>query len=80
MKNFLGDKMKKIDSKHDPTNLTFDTYDYTECFKKEHEESPDIPPMSPLEVDEEKVKEGAGNKILTLNKLLTRLTVLSAQI
>ena len=36
--------------------------------------------MPPLEGDDEKVKEEKGLKILTQNKLLTRLRVLSAQI
>ena len=36
--------------------------------------------MPPLEGDEEKVKEGKGLKILTSNKLLTRLPILLAQI
>ena len=35
--------------------------------------------MPPLEVDEE-VKEGKGLKVLTRNKLLTRLLILLAQI
>ena len=35
--------------------------------------------MPPPEGDEEKVKEGNGLKILTPNKLLTRLTILLAQ-
>ena len=36
--------------------------------------------MPPLEGDEEKVKEGKGLKILTPNKLLTKLPILLAQI
>ena len=36
--------------------------------------------MPPLEGDEEKVKEGKGLKILTSNKLLSRLPILLAQI
>ena len=36
--------------------------------------------MQPLESDEEEVKMGKGIKILTPNKLLTRLSVLLAQI
>ena len=34
--------------------------------------------MPPLERDEEKLKEGKGLKILTPNKLLTRLPILLA--
>ena len=40
----------------------------------------DIPPMRPLEVDKEEVKEGKWIKVLTPNKLLNRLQVLLAQI
>ena len=36
--------------------------------------------MPPLEGDEEEVREGKGFKILALNKLLTRLPILLAQI
>ena len=36
--------------------------------------------MPPLEGDEEEVKEGKALKVLTLNKLLTRLPILLAQI
>ena len=36
--------------------------------------------MSPLQGDEEKVKEGKGLKVLTPNKILTRLSILLAQI
>ena len=44
------------------------------------DENNDIPDMPPLEGDEEEVKEGKGLKILTPNKLLTRLPTLLAQI
>ena len=43
------------------------------------EESVDLSNMPSPEGDEEKVKEGNGLKILTPNKLLTRLTILLAQ-
>ena len=43
------------------------------------EESIDLIGIPPLEVDE-KVKERKGLKILTPNKLLTRLSILLAQI
>ena len=43
------------------------------------EECVDLPDMSPLEGDEE-VREGKELKILTLNKLLTRLPISLAQI
>ena len=45
-----------------------------------NKESTDIPPIPQLEGDEEEVKEGKGLKILTGNKLLTRLPILLAQI
>ena len=41
----------------------------------------DIPPLPPLEGDEEEeVKEGKGIKILTPNKLLAKLPILLAQV
>ena len=43
------------------------------------EESEDLPPMPPLEGDEEELKEGKGLKILNPNKLLIRLPILLAQ-
>ena len=73
---------------YNPINLFLETYNYDVWF--ESEESPDktktnkksthLPPMPPLEEDQEEVKEGKGLKILTPNKLLTRLPVLLAQI
>ena len=60
--------------------LALDAYDYEEQFKKECEETVDMPPMPPLEGDEEKynsapstsskyVKRGKGINILTPKKL-----------
>ena len=46
-------------------------------YEEEYNDLSDIPP---LESDEEEVREGKGLKILTPNKLLTRLTILLAQI
>ena len=43
-------------------------------------ESVDLSDKPLLEGDEEEVKEGKGLQILTLNKLLTSLTILLAQI
>ena len=73
---------------YNPINLFLETYNYDVWF--ESEESPDktktnkksthLPPMPPLEKDQEEVKEGKGLKILTPNKLLTRLPILLAQI
>ena len=47
---------------------------------KEEPEDDDLPPMPPLEGDQEEVKKGKGLTILTPNKLLTSLPVLLAQI
>ena len=44
------------------------------------EDDEDLSDMPPLEGEEEEVKEEKGLKILTLNKLLTRLPILVAQI
>ena len=57
--------------KQTPNNV----YDYYEWYKEK--ELDDLPP---LEGDKEEVKEGKGLKILTPNKLLTRLPILLAQI
>ena len=52
------------------------------CGKEESsdEKSTDLPPMPILEGDGEEVKEGKGLKLVTPNKLLTRLPILLAQI
>ena len=39
-----------------------------------------LPPMPPLEVNEEEVKEGKGSQKLTPIKLLTKIPILLAQI
>ena len=55
-------------------------YDYDEWFiEEELDDEEELDGMAPPEGDEE-VKEGKGLKILTPNKLLTRLPVLLAQI
>ena len=87
MNTRLLQKKKKVGNIYNPINLFLETYNYV-CF--ESEESPDttktneksthLPPMPPLEEDQEEVKEGKGLKILTPNQLLTRLPVLLAQI
>ena len=76
-------------NKYDPINLFLGTYDYIFCFqneestdttaRKSNEESIDLSDMLPLAGDEEEVKEEKGLKILTPNKLLTRLPMLLAQ-
>ena len=77
-------KEKNIEFKYNPNYLFLKTYNYDPWFKNEEstdkEESISLSDMPPLEVDEEEVKEGKGLKILTPNKLLTRLPILLAQI
>ena len=78
-------KRNKMQPKYDHDNLFLEIYSYDEWF--ENEESTDKRresdreefDMAPLEGDEEEVKEGKGLKLLTPNKLLTRLTILLAQ-
>ena len=65
-----------MDPKYDCINLTLDSYDDKEWLIRDDEESADLPSMSPLERDEEKVKEGKELKILTANKPFTKLPVL----
>ena len=47
---------------------------------RQKKDDEDLSAMPPLEGDEEKVKKGKALKILTPNKLLTRLPILLAQI
>ena len=47
---------------------------------RQKKDDEDLSAMPPLECDEEKVKKGKALKILTPNKLLTRLPILLAQI
>ena len=71
--DFSEDERSKMDLTYHPNNFTFDVYDYEEWCK---EKSDDLT----VKDNEEEVKEEAGMKILTPNKLLTRLPVLLAQI
>ena len=81
-------KKGKLGNKYDPINLFLETYNYNVWFENEElsdatktdEKSTDLPPMPPLESDEEEAKERKRSKILTPNKLLTRLSTLLAQI
>ena len=81
----LSDATKrKLGYKYDPRRLFLEGYDYSvrSGSKDEFtdkEESADLSDIPRLEGDEE-VKEGKGLKILTPNKLLTRLLVVLAQI
>ena len=84
--NYLPDaKRTNMGRKYDPTNLILDAYNYDKWYteeseystaKNDEEELDDLPPLE----DYKEVKEGRGLKILTTNKLLTRLSVLLAQI
>ena len=77
-------RKKKLGNKYDPKNVFLKGYDYRVWLEEltDKEESTDIPPMPPLplEGDEEEVKEETGLEILTPNKLLSRLSILLAQI
>ena len=70
--------------KYDPINLYLETYSYGGWYENEEltdkKESVDLCDMPTLEGDEEEIKEGKGLKILTPNKLPTRLPILLAQI
>ena len=61
------------------SDLFFDDYNYDDCFLPPLEGDENVPPMPPL-VGDEQEKEEKGIKLLTSNKLLTRLPVLLAQI
>ena len=87
-KKALSDAKKiKLGNKYDPINLLFKAYNYDVWFESEEspdttktdKKSTDFPPMQLLEGDEE-VKEGNWFKILTSNKLLTRLSISLAKI
>ena len=86
----LSDAQKgELGNKYDPINLFLETYNYHVWFENEEsadmarksdkKESVDLCDIPPLEGDEEEVTEGKGLKILTPNKLLTRLLILLAQ-
>ena len=53
-------------------------YDYEEWYQKESDDSTVKDDLPPLEGDEKKVNDRKGLKILSPNKLLTRLSVLLA--
>ena len=78
-------KRNKMKYKHDPIKLILETYKYDVWFENEEftdkeelndqEESTDTTRKSDIEL-----KEGTRLKILSPNKLLTRLSILLAQI
>ena len=75
---------KNIELKYDLINLFLETYNYDLWFENEEptdwEKSVDLSDIPPLEGVEEEVKEGKGLEHLTPHKLLTKLSILSAQI
>ena len=87
-RQWIHDKKRKLGNKYDPINLFIEKYNYDVWLESEEspnttktdEKSTDLPPMLPLEGDDEEVKEGKRLKILTPKKFLTRLPVLLAQI
>ena len=71
--------------KFKPISLKIKGYDYCILYngtsdEDYEEEYVDLFDTPPLESDEEEVKEGKGLKILTPNKLLSRFSMLLAQI
>ena len=73
-------KRRKIDSKYAPAHLTLDEYYYSEWYNNKSVDKKESDDLRPLEGSEEEVKEEKGLKILTPKKLLTRLSILLAQI
>ena len=57
-----------------------DKYLFDTSLPSTDDDSDEFIDMLPLESDEEEVKEGKGLKVLTSNKLLTRLPMLLAQV
>ena len=80
-------KKRKFSNKYDSINSFLEACNYDVWFESEEssdttktdKKSTDLPPMPPLEGDEEEVKEGKGLKILLPNKFLTRFPILLAQ-
>ena len=75
--NELSDaKRDNLHQKFKPRNLKLKGYDYDEWFTEEQlDDEEKLDDLPPLEGDEQ-VKEGKGLKVLTRNKLLTRLSIL----
>ena len=78
MNTRLFQMLKKMGNKCNSINLFQKSIDTTR--KSDKEESVDLSEIPPTEGDKEEVKEEKGLKILTPNKLLTRLPILLAQI
>ena len=79
-----ANKKKKWSAKHSFKNLALDDYDYLELTEEKSTNEInfffDFTFMSPLEGNEEEIKEGTGIKILTPKKLSTRFPISLAQI
>ena len=82
-KSLPNAKKRELGNNYDLINLFLEKFNYDVRFKNEESTDTtrknDLPPMPPLENDEE-VKEKKEFKILTLRKLLTRLAVLLTQV
>ena len=73
--NYQVLKKKRYNKKCIPKTLKLEDYGSDELDDEEK-----LDDMTPLEGDEKEVREGKGRKILTSNKLLTRLPILLPQI
>ena len=81
----LDAKSKKMYWKYETKKLVIKGYDYCVWSESKEEstdkeEFVDLSEMPPPEGDKEEVREGKGIKVLTPNKLYTRLPILLAQI
>ena len=84
-----GEEKDELGFEFMPINLRIKGYNYNQFYKEisdddfddyDSDKFIDISNMSPLNGDEENVKEGEGLKILTPNKQLTILPILLTQI
>ena len=82
-KSLPNAKKRELGNNYVLINLFLEKFNYDVRFENEEltdtTRKNDLPPMPPLENDEE-VKEKKEFKILTLRKLLTRLAVLLTQV
>ena len=69
-------KKNKYYKKFRPKNVEPEDYDYDGWFTEQQlDDEEELDDMPPLKDDEEKVKRKKSIKILTTNKLLTRLPI-----
>ena len=78
-------KKRELRDKYNRESLFLEGYDYSAWSKNKREstdkvEFEDLSVILSLEGDEDEVKKGQRIKILTSNKLLTRLPIILAQI